>query len=162
MFLTNINQIRAIEWGRTYLWDIKFPDAPAPFNEWFPAVEIEENLATLESFDFEGFISTYKVPKSTTVFDLKVTFVDDIDHTLAHWLEEWINTDMLGEGNYILPLVDCCRKVMVAKLNLKRELIGHMKTYLVYPEGGLYFRGTSESGLPQEELTFIIAGVVKS
>jgi len=129
---------QAIQWGQTFLWDLKFEDAPAPFNEWFPAADVEENIYTLESLTIQGFMSTYKVPKSTTVFDLKVTFYDDENHVLLDWLAEWVNGVMLGSGNYVATLQESCRIVSLARLNSLREAIG-VTTFWVYPEEALYF-----------------------
>ena len=32
-----IDHVRAIDYARSYLWDIHFPEAPEPFKSWFPA-----------------------------------------------------------------------------------------------------------------------------
>ena len=72
-YLTNIDQIRAVEWGKSYLWDIKFEDAPAPFDSWFPAIDVEEHLASLESQSFEAYMTQFKIPKSYAIPEIKIT-----------------------------------------------------------------------------------------
>lgn len=161
MFLTNVDQLRQIEWGKTYLWDLKFPDAPTPFSEWFPATDVEENLLTLTGHTFEAFLSTYSVPKSTTEFDLKITFVDDINHTLSSWFTDWVNSGILNGGSHISTLEESVKIVYLAKLNLDKSPI-KFSSYLVYPEGELYFVGNSESNLPTYNIELKIAGSVKT
>lgn len=164
MFLTDINQIRTVKWGKPYLWDVRFHAEgdyaiPQPFNNWFPAVEVEENVLTLESYNFDAFISTYKIPKSTTLFDIKITFLDDENHTLMGWLRDWVNITILNDENYVSRVADpgVLRTIQIAKVNSKKEQI-YVDSYFVYPEGALYFQGTSDSGAQMMIMTFIIVG----
>jgi len=154
-FLRHKDQLRVVEWGRTYLWDIRFPDAPWPFSDWFPASEVTENRATLESQTFQSAWTTFRVPRNTTLFDLKVTFYDDDQHVLLSWLEEWINSTVTPSGT--LPVGEVVRPVELIKYNSLREPLD-VSRYMVYPEGGLYFTGTSQGAVPQYQVTFIIAG----
>ena len=95
MFLTGIEQLRSVEWGKNYLWSVRFQakspyDLKAPFDQWFPAIEIEENISTLISLPIEAYMATYKIPKSTSVFDVRLTFMDDLNHTVFDWLDDWV------------------------------------------------------------------------
>lgn len=162
MFLKAITDLKEVEWGRQYLWDIQFPNAdlPTPFNTWFPASEIEENLATLETFQFEAYMSTYKVPKSTTDFDLKITFYDDQNYSVSNWITEWVNSYILNLDKvdyHIALLEEAVRAVDIKKMNARKEEVS-LSRYFVFPTGGLYFNGTSESGAPQYTVEFCIAG----
>lgn len=172
MFLQDIEQMRQIEWGKTYLWDVLFPAAPAPFNEWFPATDVTENLATLNEHQIEGYMSTYSVPLSTSEFDINLTFVDDINHTLATWLGYWINTEILNKGSHISTLAESVKMIIIAKLDGKKQpvnitdpagnKIDNPTGYWVYPSGAVNFEGNSESGLPTYQMALKIAGIVKS
>jgi len=55
-FLASIDQIRSVEWGKKYLWDIQFPDAPAPFDVFFPAADLDETPAVLESYTLQDCV----------------------------------------------------------------------------------------------------------
>lgn len=154
----NIDKIRAVEWGRTYLWEVRFigKSAPkAPFNDWFPAVHINENLATINTMQISAGTSTYEVPQSTTLFDITIDFVDDVNLTLEKWLTDWINS-MVVDGR-VQYLENCVRDLLVMKLGLDREPIS-TKSYRVFPSTALYFDGNSESAVPQYSCKFIIAG----
>ena len=155
------SQVRAISWGATYLWDIRFPDAPAPFNQWFPATDVEENLATLNTKPLELFISTYEIPLSTTLFDLKITFTDDVKHTIEGWISSWINTDILNDGSGITPLADCCKLVQLTKTNFQKEIL-KSASYWVFPKGALYFHGTSDASAVSNMVEFVIAGTASN
>lgn len=157
-FLDNVNQLRSVNWGGTWLWDIKFEDMPAPFHDWFPAQDIEENVYSLESRQIEGYNSTYKIPKSTTVFDLKITFIDDELNTALRWLTVWVNSVILGGGTYVRPLDEVVRQVTIMKLTPDKVPVQTV-SYYVYPEGAIYFHGTSDSGVPQYSVDFVIAGL---
>jgi hypothetical protein len=157
-----------MEWSRSYLWDVRFPDAPPPFDEWFPATEVEENIATLVSQDFEIGNTTIKIPRATTLFDIKLTFHDDANHTLSNWIASWINDEIMNGGVCTRRVSDewinsdgskgsTCKPLYVAKLNSMRETIS-LKHYLVYPDGAIYYSGNSQSEVDRYQVTFIIAG----
>ena len=171
-FLKGLNTFRKLEWGRSYLWDCKFGSgrevsptsiikAPeAPFNTWFPATEVRENLATLTSKEFEAYMSTYKVPQLTSAFTVELTFIDDWKETLANWLSDWINKKILGDGGYLYPLEEVVTSLYIVKLGPnKLPIPGHStNVYIVYPEGELYYEGKSEGGLHSYTVTFVSVG----
>lgn len=153
MRLQSINTLRAQEWSRAYLWDIEFPD----FGKFFPAVDVEENLAILQHQDFTFYQSTYKAPFRTTNFDLKVTFAEYADHSVSKWLQEWINVKILGNGQYVQTVEEASRACNLFKLNPDRSVLS-TSSYLVIPEGELTFHGSSESSTEMVSLNFIITG----
>ncbi len=65
-YLKSINQIRVIEWGRTYLWDVRIPDAPPPFKQWFPAIDISVTSGNVSSHEIPIGNNNIKLPYSTT------------------------------------------------------------------------------------------------
>src|SRR5690606_27617885 len=86
-----IQQLRTIEWGKNYLWAVRFiePKPPSPFNDFFPASSIELPQAVLDTFGFNLDQSTYKIPKNTSAKDISITFYDDDKSVLSRWIEEW-------------------------------------------------------------------------
>jgi len=70
MSTISIEALKEIEWEAEYLWDILFVGAPKPFQQFFPAVSVEENLFTVESYDMEIGGTTYSVPKSSKEFTI--------------------------------------------------------------------------------------------
>lgn len=162
MALVNINQIRNIEWGKSYLWEFIFPDVGGVFSEFFPAIDIEENIANLDSFPFEAYNNTFKIPKSRSVKDIKITFVDDVDQTGLKFFTDWVSNEIFGEGDRYsttAPVMDIAKQVIVQKLNSQREVITQ-SSYLVYPEGPLVYRGNSDSGLVMHQATLVIVGTI--
>lgn len=147
-FLKSLNQIREVEWGRSYLWDIKFTDdpiyqiseLPAPFKDWFPAVDIDENVATLESFAFEGGQTAFRVPARTSPFELKITFLDDENYTLLDWVRTWINKDILKDGaGTVATLAEAIKTVEIVRMRPIRRSIQEslLKSATSYSPTGL-------------------------
>jgi len=176
-YLTDITLLAKVSWGRGWLWDCKIgagtaispasivPAPKHPFDTWFPAVEVRENLATLVSKEVEAYIATYKIPQSTSSFSIELTFLDDANETLVGWLTDWINNIILGGGEYLLPLEEVVAPLYIAKLNPDRSLldIEHaVSGYMVYPEGEIYYQGESEGGQHRYQVTFISVGSIKS
>lgn len=129
MYLRTIDQIRNVEWSQSYLWDIHFHDLlgnlPFHFKEWFPATDVEEDLAKVESYTFEQYMNSYKVPLKTSPRELKITFVDDINHSISRWLEIWMNDEILNnrmednifEPQFISTLTEIVKLVQLVRVS---------------------------------------------
>lgn len=159
-FVDSITQVRSVEWAPSYLWDVKFPSAPSPFSEWFPATAIEQELLTVNSHSFEAGLTTFDFPKASASKTLSITFHDDEQHSLQRWLRDWVeNGVFLQQGRYVNYLMDLVREVHVLKLDRRRiPISGSPEMYYVYPEGGMTFSGNSESGALDFTVSFRIAG----
>lgn len=160
-FLNNIEQLRAVEWSSSYLWDIRFSgqsSPPRPFNKFFPAQDVEENLTTLESYQFDLNHKSVKIPHKSSLRTLQITFSDDEQNTLLSWLHEWIDGVIFnGNGGSVAVLEEAVRRVDLVKMDARRDVI-QTSSYWVYPEGPLTFSGTSEAKMHQYNIQFIIAG----
>lgn len=156
-YLNDLEKVRGIEWGRKYLWDIRFDSAPSPFDQWFPAIEVSEPTAVLESYKFDGFMSQYSVPLRSGLKKLSITFVDDVNQTLAKWMTDWINSKIQNNGRYVSSLSSSVKLVQILKLNSNRAIIDQ-SGYWVYPETEFKFEGSNDSAAPQYSVPFVIVG----
>lgn len=154
-FLNNLSQVRAIEWGASYLWDIKLEGAPAPFSDWFPATDVDINNITTTSFVGTMSTTEFKSPMNKSAPDMSITYLDDEEGTLHHWFEEWLNSTVSNEG--VLTLAEAVKTLHVIKYRRDKSVV-YRKSYLVYPDGGHPFKGTSSSEADQHNLNFNIAG----
>lgn len=156
--LESIEHLRAVEWGRDYLWDARLIGVGGHFTDWFPSTNVTENLATLNNHTFEGFLSSYSVPLNSSEFTIELSFLDDIDHTITHWLTDWINNGILNGGAYLTPADSAKRMLQVRKKHPDQKVISDT-VYWVIPDGSLDFHGTSESGSHEYSMTFKVLGV---
>ena len=156
-FLERQSQLGQIPWGDSWLWDLRFDDAPAPFNNWFPASDVDENKLTLNTKTIEGGISTYEIPEKTAAFDITITFFDDENHTLLEWLSDWVNSIIFNGERRVAVLEQAVKRVDLIKMNSRRETIKE-DSYLIFPKGSNNFRGTIDSAVPQYPVAFVIAG----
>ena len=128
-----------------------------PFTDWFPATNVTESLATVNSHTFEGFISSYSVPLNGSELAVELSFLDDIDHSVTDWIKDWINNGILNGGSHISTAQSAMRMLQVRKLlpdmSVKSDTI-----YWVIPEGTLDYVGTSESGSHEYSMTFKLLG----
>lgn len=152
--------VRSVNWGKSYKWEVEIDPKPnSPFDKFFPAISVTENLLALDTFSIDGSISNFEVPKGTSLFTIDIQFLDDINHTLADYFSEWVNQRMLNGGTAISALRSCIRQMTVRKL-LNDNSLAKTTTYEVYPKGDLNFVGNSDSGVPEYSLQFIVAGSV--
>lgn len=157
-FLNSIEQIRSIDWGRKQDWDLKFPDAPAPFREWFPAVDVEEPLAIHEVETLQISNTSIQIPSRTSVLNLKITFYDDERATLATWIKTWMEsmTSVGGIQGVVTPVNNATRDVTIIKKSMNKGQTLKTTTYKVFPTGDITYNGTSEAGVPMYSQTFVV------
>lgn len=161
VYLDSLEMIRSVNWGRKYLWDMRFDPttpAPAPFNTWFPAVTVDEDIAKLESHSVPGFLTDYNIPLRSKQKFIKITLEDDVKNTLSQWFSQWVNVTILQHGNGIAALTTAVKFLHLVKLNPDRTPITQAD-YWVYPDGDITWNGTSETGSQQFTVNFVIAGI---
>jgi len=158
-FLNSLEQLRNIEWGKKYLWDVKFEGAPNPFDVFFPAADVEETRARLEVFQFERYLDSLRIPlrRNNGLRNLRLTFFDNQDNTLVNWLDDWINRLVFSNGQIVRPVASITKTVTLLKLNAQKEQI-EATTYRVFPEGEIVFNGSSSSDPQSYAVNFIIVG----
>lgn len=149
------SEVRAIEWGNTFRWVVRFDNSPAPFNKWFPATDVEEGQWNLESRTIEVGLTTYKLPISTSNLDLKVTFIDTQRRSVREWLRKWVRKDILNDDKHLGFLDEIARRVEVIKLSNKGEII-QANSYYVYPEGSQYWNGNNSPEADTGMVEFVI------
>lgn len=160
----NVTQsdLRTIQWRRSYDWAIRFlaEDTPKIFRSWFPATSIRENLWTVDSYDIRAGQSTYKIPKSTKLQDIEITFEEDQAVSITRWLENWVLNQIFLDGGGVQYLSKCCKPLIIARMDSMKQPIFH-STYMVYPEGSDFLSGGSESAGVSKSVTFIVAQVLE-
>lgn len=163
-FLDSLEQIRSIEWGQSYLWDARFsdPSPPAPFATWFPASTMDEDIFSLESFNFDARGGQFAVPlRRGQIKKVSFNFHDDADNTLLNWFETWVNETILDRnGTTVSPLEECVRLLTIVRLNSQRQTVGNPRNYWVYPEGSLSYSGTSSSEVRSFSVNLVIVGSI--
>jgi len=149
------NKLRQIRWAKEYLWEIVFHEAPAPFNDWFPAETISQNVWSIDS---RVVASLYPMQNMSSPFTLDVTFLDDENHTVMEWLRGLVNGVMLThDGKPRGYLEDACTPVSIRRLNAKKEA-KHSEGLWVFPTGSMDFEGSNQSESASKQAQFLIVG----
>ena len=159
VFLKNLDQVRAVNWSKSWLWDLKFIPGPDGFSDWFPATAVEINEFALDPHNFAGGNSTFEIPKNTTLFDLKITFTDDIYLHVEKWVKSWVNDEIFANGT-TQTLREAVKKIIIVKLANEKSDPKPVEEQIfwVFPKGSLYYSGNSEAGIHSNVLDFVIAG----
>lgn len=168
MFLKNINELRNIEWAKTYLWDIHFGDSELnEFANWFPASSVEEGFLSIKTYQFEASSKAYSIPKGEGQEILRITFLDSVKFTVHNWLVNWVKSTIFNNGDYVSRLSDkgVLKKLTIQRVDNKRlnvtTKIGK-RDYWVYPQGGLRFIGDSEGSVISNSMEFVIVDEIKA
>lgn len=155
-FLNNIDQVRAIDWGSKHLWDVRFPDAPSPFNSFFPATEFNDDGTTGISRDQPFFISNYKTPMGQASANITFQVLDDVNNTIFNWIRDW-HRKIYDDTKGLLTLSEAVRPLILVTLDRQRNTL-ETQTLYVFPDGGLPKSGTSTADSVSLNLTFVVAG----
>jgi len=162
IWLKSVEDLRKIEWSKSWLWDIRFqdPTVPANFKDWFPATTVEEKVYNLEDKNVESPLIVGAIPwKDSSVNVISMNFIDDIRLSIEEWLDYWVNVEIRGNGKYTSCISDCVKRVDIAKLANNNEII-KTNSYVVFPKGALFFSGTSDAGQHSSGLEFVVAGKI--
>lgn len=177
---SGITAIREIEWDRKYLWLVQFIDAglPEPFDGMFPASAVSFQLANLESDSFRFGQSELMLPvRAGSAKQISLTFYDDIDRTLSRWCTDWINLDILNNGQFVSCLKDSHKVVTedsfgnsqrpvqpVKKLKIslvdgyRKELKETSWLFDVYITGEIEWSGSQDSAPQEYTVNLVIVG----
>jgi len=160
-FLENQDQVRSIQWGKEYQWDVRFPDAPSPFDKWFPAIDIGEEIAKLETYAFTLYNTSYEIPSHTSLHEVTMTFMDNEKKVLAKWFETWINEEILNLNTTrrVAPLARCVKQIQIQTLDSAKNDIDN-RSYWVFPKGSFSRLGTGSGDIIVTPATLVVAGKV--
>lgn len=158
-FLNNITQVRNVEWATSYLWDVRFLGAPSPFHNWFPATAVEQELLTVNAHSFEAGLTTFDFPRASASKSITLTFLDDESHSLQSWMRGWVDNTIFMGGQYVNYLSASVKELHIVKLDRRRNpLFDQPEVFYVFPEGGMSYAGSSESGALEFSVSFRVAG----
>lgn len=150
--------IRGIAWGKSYLWEVCFPnDTIEGFDGWFPATTVELPRWNIETHSQEFFMNSYEIPKSSGVKELKIEFIDTEKHIIHKWLRKWAETDILNKGSSISGIADIAKKVLIRHYDQSHNLIED-EEYYVIPKGSQFLGLNSDSASLTGMLDFTVVG----
>ena len=173
MYHVTVDQMRLIEWARSWNWAVRFPEyqsgiAPVPndFYEWFPASDIMYNMGIIEKFEHAAGMGAIDIPKSTNVCQITMTVYDgsrrrgeNTDVLQLHkWIKLWYN-EIVNIEEGVATLSEACKQIEIIHYNSLSNRID-TAAYAVYPHGEVSFTGSSEGDNNKLELSFSIAGTI--
>lgn len=155
MFLETIENLRAVEWARSYSWDVKFPDAPEPFSRWFPASDITQGRWSVETYQFKAHTRSLEIPRAMGLLGMTITFYDGEMGEIEEWMRRWVVVGIFGEGKGVATLGEAKKKLVVQRLDGGRRPVKQW-TYDVIPKDTFVFAGGSSSAPKQNAVAFMV------
>lgn len=163
--IDEINQVG--DFARKYTWNMVFdtPESnyiqlniPEKFKSWFPIINCNIELYTIDSFDIVGGLVTSSVPKGRQGRQLSLDMYDNFKYDFSKWVYDWKSQIVNINNNWVLPVVDACCK---CKLVVYDSVGKHIRygAYYVYPTESQQIELSSDGDPYQFQSEFIIAGV---
>ena len=118
------------------------PDAPAPFNLWFPATNLTETLFEIVDKSVKFGPGNFSVPVEYAETDIQLTMYDTNTCVLEEFFTKWRN-QMFPGPCCVATLCQIVKKFYLAKLDNQR-LIKKQVGFWVRPSGKFFFQGTAE------------------
>lgn len=157
-----LNQFGSIEYGSQHLWAVMIAGAPAPFNSWFPAKSVEEQVkgATVSSMSFG--VDEISMLNGFNAISMRCEMLDDENATLENWIKAWqkaIATDPITGKPYIgfRYIEEVLTKLTVTKYNWQKERISTTE-YYVMPTGNTQLNRNDEPGVQILTVNFAVFG----
>lgn len=162
MFIKSVQDLynKNIIWSKGFLWEVKFPEAPAPFNDWFPATSVHEPKYLLEGRPFEFANGTATILHKKSAEPIAIEFIEDAKLTLENWFVDWVDEIFNGDGNGMLPFEDAARELEIVKFDTMHKLLKRT-AYWVVPTESMFFEGGNDAEPITNNVTLIVAGKIK-
>lgn len=96
--------IRKIEWGKSFYWDLYFPsnlewgiedtttvppEPPEIFRKWFPANNVTEPVFSTVNKTIDAPFVNFNIPMSIKNADMSISFYETMYHIVREWLWSW-------------------------------------------------------------------------
>jgi len=147
-WLTTPNLIRGVAWSKGWLWDCQIPDAPSPFNTWFPATEYHEELfSPSQPKKVVVGTQTFELPGDRECTSVTLSFPDNDQMVLQQWLENWVNNVLYRQDGTVATLTEGTKCVNFARLDSTRKWI-QMRQLWVYPKQKIEVKFGSDDQSP--------------
>lgn len=160
-YLNSVAQLRTLDWGKSFNWDMKIPSAPSPFNTWFPATEYERSLFNINSHTISASTYDAKIPLSSASKEIRLTFLDDDNQTLENWISAWHDEILFSlDKGTVATLEEATKEILLNDLNAMR-VSNRLHQMFVYPDGNAVSTGNSNSEISMITVNFIICAYKK-
>ena len=128
------NMIRGVAWSKGWMWDCNVPDAPAPFNSWFPATEFEEDLFSPgQPKKVNVGTQSFELPGDRETTPITFSFPDNDQGVLQEWLENWVNNVLYRQDGTVATLREGTKCINFARLDSTRSMV-QLRQFWVYPK----------------------------
>ena len=151
-FTPGLGAIRSVEWGQTWHWDAKFDAAPVPFQNWFPAFEVEAEIFNIGQHDFSIGSMTFSHPELKSRSPMTVSFYDNDEQVLFNWLHDW-QADIFTEEGLVGTITEIAKRLVLVSTTAIHERHTVIESW-VYPTGPTTWIRNSESGAAIIQQTF--------
>lgn len=133
-YLKSANTLRTVQWAKGWLWDCKIPDAPAPFNTWFPGTDYSEDLFVPgEPKRIKIGARTYQIPGDRDCEEMSLTFIDNDQGVLQAWMEDWVDNTLYRENGTVATLSEGVKEFLFARLDGQRNYI-QLRDMWIFPK----------------------------
>jgi len=144
MSKVTLASLRTINWGASYSWEVVFEGAPAPFNTFFPAVNITFPVYKLDEVSWNFAQGALVLPQNEGVRGIQLSFLDEEKEPLVSWLVEWVKSITKDGCVAYMDGSGIQRKISIVKV-LKNDVFDKPREYKVVPRGELSWVGSQAS-----------------
>lgn len=154
MPLVNIEQLRAIQWDKSNLWDIEI-DGIQNSAGFIPANDMELGFHGVT----DGQYGAASFAQSTTYPVLTLSFMDDEKLSVVNQLRDWMSDIVDTTGLIVAPVNMIKRAIIITKLTSTRTPVpGGTMVLWAYPTGQISYHGDSDGSTPIYSLQFTVVG----
>lgn len=160
-FMT-LDKFNSVEYDAQHLWEMKIAGAPYPFNDWFPAQSVEENIRGVSVSSMSFGIDEVNTLNSYNALTMRVEILDNNVAILERWLKAWskaIALDPKTHKPYIgfRYLEDILATMTITKYNWQKKKISKTE-YYVLPTGNISLGRQNDPAVKVLNTNFAVFG----
>jgi hypothetical protein len=152
--------VNSVDFAMSDKWHIYLPDAPAPFNDWVPAITCDIDDWNIQGYSFKIGHADFQVPISVSSKAMHFSVADSADLRFYKFIKDWINSIVIKSvGGYsgFNFFESSCKQLFVRELDSQLNKVTNTQ-YLICPYGQYSKSLTSNQEIRQMTYNFIIGG----
>jgi len=155
-----IDQVRAVNWGRTDLWEVRFPGHPIPgFSDWVPATNYSRPVVSVSRKEVPSPFQVLMLPLPDAHASpvVEMDLLDSESRDVLNWCVDWARS-MSSEGMQ-QPLMQCVRTAEFQLLDRAKNIVQSWSD-LVFLLGEYKLTGNSVAEIPTVHVKLALASAL--
>lgn len=142
------DDIKGMTFATTYNWSVDIREINSNKGlTCMTATSVTEDVGLIEEKNFKIGPVTLNIPEGVGPRIIQITFLDKEDSQIFTYLKDWYDKFFSYDSGYVGTLTQVSKRIKIRQYSIDGEVVWNSREYLVYPQGTLQYKGTSDPDL---------------